>query len=170
MNCNCDLSSVVNILTRNFFAKSIFSIFNFIFLHRSHGSKAMPGNQFPYFWTCLCLFHFILIDCFQNPSTWREYAFARLGAVDRLARELKLPNGVLHQWPDRDLAIQSGFLEMKLMQFQRENPGNTKLPPLLQKEAQDEWSTRVLPWIQYWHNPSQRIAAWPGVREPIWGK
>lgn len=109
-------------------------------------------------------------DVFQNTLTWREYAFERLALVERLAEELKLPDGVLHSWPDPDLGTESGFMKMKLMQLQRESPAMKSLPPFQMKQAEKEWTHSALPWIRYWHNPSERIASWPGVHDPTWKK
>lgn len=107
-------------------------------------------------------------EVFRTSDAWREYAFERLAQVEEMGREMKLPEGVLHSWPDPDLESRSGFLKMKLMQFQRQVPGAKELPPSEQERAEAEWRDSVGPWIRYWHAPSERIASWAGIREPIW--
>jgi DNA repair photolyase len=107
-------------------------------------------------------------DVFETTEAWREYAFERLALVEELGRELNLPAGVLHSWPDADLASRDGFLRMKLAQFQRQRPGALTLAPALLKAAETEWQESVQPWINYWQSPAERIASWPGVREPVW--
>ena len=96
---------------------------------------------------------------FQSREAWREYAFNQFALVDKLARELNLPDGVLHQWPDKTLASKSGFMSMKAMQAERDLGSSFSNP--LRKAASDEWSTSVVPWLQYWHNPKERISRWP---------
>ena len=96
---------------------------------------------------------------FQSREAWREYAFNQFALVDKLARELNLPDGVLHQWPDKTLASRQGFMRMKAMQAERDL--GSSFSTQLRNAASDEWSTSVLPWLQYWHNPSERVSSWP---------
>jgi len=98
---------------------------------------------------------------FQSREAWREYAFHQFALVDKLARELKLPDGVLHQWPDKTLASKAGFMKMKAMQAERDL--GSSFSTQLRKAASEEWSTSVLPWLQYWQNPKERISNWPSV-------
>ena len=110
---------------------------------------------------------YINSEVFQSKSRWREYAFERFLLVDEIAEELNYPEGVLHQWPDEDLATESQFLRMKQMQLEREFPGTQ--PSRGQRvEFKEQWNEFVSPWLKYWHNPEERISAWPGVRTPTW--
>ena len=96
---------------------------------------------------------------FQTREAWREYAFNRFSLVDKICNELGVPNDILHQWPDPDLASKAGFMKMKKMQELRDM-GST-FTKALREEAEYEWQNGWLPWLQYWHNPAERISAWP---------
>jgi len=106
-------------------------------------------------------------EVFETRSRWREYAFGQLSLMEKIAKELKIPDGVLHLWPDADLASQQGFLKMKANAYERESHSPT-LPAGKLSEARKQWRSNVEPWIQYWHNPSERVSAWPGKRVPKW--
>jgi hypothetical protein len=96
---------------------------------------------------------------FKSRETWREYAFGQLLLAERLAHEIGLPEGVFHSWPDPDLASKNGFISMKRMMHLRDQ-GPEKFD---KKAAQAEWEAIYGPWIRYWHNPEERISAWPGM-------
>jgi len=106
-------------------------------------------------------------EVFETRSRWREYAFDQLTLVEKIARELKIPDGVLHLWPDEDLASRAGFMKMKTEAYEREFQCST-LPPRKEAEASRQWRESVEPWINYWHNPEERISAWPGIRAAKW--
>jgi hypothetical protein len=36
------------------------------------------------------------------------------------------------------------------------------------KAAAEEWNEVYAPWIAYWHNPTERVSSWPGIKTPIW--
>jgi len=97
---------------------------------------------------------------FQCRENWREYAFGQFDMVERICQELSLPQGVLHQWPDKDLASKGGFIKMKQVQALRDH--GSRLEGDLREAAEREWHDQRLPWIQYWHNTAERISAWPG--------
>ena len=97
---------------------------------------------------------------FQSRENWREYAFGQFDMVERICQELSVPQGVLHQWPDKDLASKGGFMKMKQMQAHRDH--GSRLEGDLREAAEREWHNQRLPWIQYWHNTAERISAWPG--------
>jgi DNA repair photolyase len=99
-------------------------------------------------------------DVFKSHARWREYAFHQCALVDKIALDLKIPDGVLHQWPDKALSSKSGFMEMKRMQAERQFKTRSLSTKQLE-EAEKEWSQEKFPWLQYWHNPSERISAWP---------
>ena len=99
-------------------------------------------------------------EVFQSRERWREYAFRQFDMVDRICQELNVPEGVLHQWPDKDLASKGGYMEMKKMQAQRDH--GSRLEGDLREAAEREWHDQRLPWLQYWHNSAERISAWPG--------
>jgi len=40
------------------------------------------------------------------------------------------------------------------------NQGSEKFD---KKAAEAEWEAIYGPWIRYWHNPEERISAWPGM-------
>ena len=105
-------------------------------------------------------------DVFQSLDSWREYAFEQCALVDKIANELKIPEGVLHQWPDKSLSSKSGYMRMKRMQARRDFR-TRGLSAKQRAEAEREWMEEKLPWIEYWHNPSERISAWPPER-PEW--
>jgi len=96
---------------------------------------------------------------FTSRDTWREYAFGQLLLAERLAHEIGLPEGVFHSWPDPDLASKNGFISMQKMVHFR-NQGSEKFD---KKAAEAEWEAIYGPWIRYWHNPEERISAWPGM-------
>ncbi len=96
---------------------------------------------------------------FQSRESWRGYAFTQFALVDKIAQEMNLADGVLHQWPDKTLASKPGFMRMKAMQAERDL--GSSFSTQLRKAASDEWSTSVLPWLQYWHNPKERVSNWP---------
>ena len=105
-------------------------------------------------------------EVFNTNETWREYAYERFALVDKIAREINLPEGVLHQWPDKVLATQDPFMKMKLMQAARSS--NVQRLSTAQKEtAEAEW-VGIKAWIDYWHSPNERISSWPGIRMPDW--
>ena len=99
-------------------------------------------------------------EVFQSRERWREYAFRQFDMVDRICQELNVPEGVLHQWPDKDLASKGGYMEMKKIQAQRDH--GSRLEGDLREAAEREWHDQRLPWLQYWHNSAERISAWPG--------
>ena len=99
-------------------------------------------------------------DVFKSHARWREYAFHQCALVDKIAQDLEIPDGVLHQWPDKALGSKSGFLEMKRMQAERQYKTRSLSTKQLE-EAEREWSQEKFPWLQYWHNPSERVSAWP---------
>ena len=105
-------------------------------------------------------------EVFDTNETWREYAYERFALVDKIAREMKLPAGVLHQWPDKVLATQSPFMDMKLMQAARSS-NVQRLSSAQKEEAEAEWAG-IKSWIDYWHSPNERISSWPGIRMPKW--
>ncbi len=106
-------------------------------------------------------------EVFETRSRWREYAFSQLSLVEQISRELKIPDGVLHLWPDEDLGSKSGFLKMKADAFEREHH-TSRFPARKREEANAKWTKSVEPWIRYWHNPEDRVSSWPGIREPKW--
>jgi DNA repair photolyase len=95
---------------------------------------------------------------FQSRESWREYAFTQFALVDKIAQEMNLADGVLHQWPDKTLASKPGFMRMKAMQAERDL--GSSFTTQLRKAASDEWDTSVSPWLQYWHKPKERISSW----------
>lgn len=99
-------------------------------------------------------------DVFRSRERWREYAFSQFALVDRICDELGVPEGVLHQWPDEDLASKNGFLKMKKAIAEREL-GPDSFTKDAQANADEEWELVYEPWINYWHNPEERISAWP---------
>ena len=101
---------------------------------------------------------------FTSREEWREYAFGQLLLAERIAREIGLPEGVFHSWPDPDLASKNGFISMKRMMHLRDQ-GPEKFD---KKTAETEWDASYGPWIKYWHNPEERISSWPGIRMPVW--
>jgi len=105
-------------------------------------------------------------EVFDTKETWREYAYEQLSIVEQIGRDMKLPEGVLHLWPDKELATQSCFMEMKLMQAARSS-NVVRLSTAQKVEAEAEWAG-VRTWIDYWHNPDERISSWPGIRMPKW--
>ena len=105
-------------------------------------------------------------EVFLTRETWREYAFNRYAVMDRIARDLEIPDGVFHQWPDPDLASKQGFLKMKLMQVQRDSDAE-RLSSGKLEEAERQWEG-LEKWIKYWHDDQNRISAWPGIRTPKW--
>lgn len=107
----------------------------------------------------------ITSSVFQSREHWREYAFKQFQLVDKIVGDLNLSAGVLHQWPDKALASQAGFLRMKAMQFERDR--GLSFTKELRQSAEDEWNTEVLPWLQYWHNPVERVSAWPSSAQSI---
>ena len=86
--------------------------------------------------------------------------------VDKIAREINLPEGVLHQWPDKVLATKSSFMDMKLMQAERSS-NVQRLSATQKEEAEAEW-IGIKAWIDYWQSPNERISSWPGIRMPKW--
>jgi hypothetical protein len=96
---------------------------------------------------------------FQSRESWREYAYTQFALVDKIAQEMNLADGVLHQWPDKTLASKPGFMRMKAMQAERDL--GSSFTTQLRKAASDEWDTSVSPWLQYWQNPPARISRWP---------
>ena len=71
---------------------------------------------------------------FASTGTWREYAVNQLVVFEALAKQLGIPDHVLHLWPDKSLASLAS-----LAQFQR--TGND-----------------LLPWLNHhWH----KISQWP---------
>ncbi len=98
-------------------------------------------------------------EVFQSREHWREYAYQQFDLVDRICHELNVPAGVLHQWPDKDLASKRGFMLMKQMQARRDH--GSRLAGDLLEAAKREWYDVRVPWIQYWHNTDERISAWP---------
>lgn len=101
---------------------------------------------------------------FKSREEWREYAFGQLLLAERIAREVGLPEGVFHSWPDPDLASKSGFISMKRMMHLRDQ-GPDEFD---ERTAEAEWDASYGPWIAYWHNPEERISSWPGIRMPVW--
>jgi DNA repair photolyase len=101
---------------------------------------------------------------FKSREAWREYAFGQLLLAERIAREIGLPEGVFHSWPDPDLASKNGFISMKRMVHLRDH-GPEKFD---KRTAEAEWDASYGPWIKYWHNPEERISSWPGTRMPLW--
>jgi len=101
-------------------------------------------------------------DVFRSRERWREYAFEQFALVDKICDELGVPDGVLHQWPDEDLASKKGFVEMKKAIAVREH-GPEAFSKAAQDNAESEWVEHCKPWIDYWHNPSERISAWPSA-------
>ena len=103
-------------------------------------------------------------NVFLSRETWREYAFKQFNLVDKIAGDLNLPAGVLHQWPDKTLGSKAGFLQMKAMQAERES--GMPFSKELREAAVAEWNSLVRPWLEYWHNPVERISAWPTESQP----
>ena len=104
-------------------------------------------------------------EVFRSNESWREYAFSQFSMVEKVASDLKIPEGVLHQWPDRNLGKKSGFLKMKRMQLARDS--NACLLSKRQvAQIEKEWVEQVQPWLNFWHNPQERISSWPGIRTP----
>lgn len=101
---------------------------------------------------------------FTSREEWREYAFGQLLLAERIAREIGLPEGVFHSWPDPDLASKNGFVSMRRMVHLRDQ-GPEKFA---KKTAEAEWDASYGPWIKYWHNAEERISSWPGIRMPVW--
>jgi len=101
---------------------------------------------------------------FRTKERWREYAFHQLSLVEKICDDLNVPEGVLHLWPDKDLASHDGFISMKQMQAEREHGGGAFTKELKAK-AEAEWKEQWEPWIKYWHNPEERISAWPKSTE-----
>jgi len=97
---------------------------------------------------------------FKTKERWREYAFQQLSLVEKICDDLNVPEGVLHLWPDEDLGSEAGFIKMKKMQAEREHGGGA-FTRALKEEAESLWKSQWQPWLQYWHNPSERISAWP---------
>ena len=104
---------------------------------------------------------------FQTDERWREYAFGRYALIDKIAKDLKIPEGVLHQWPDKDLAKKERFMLMKQMQAERDFR-SVCLSPEQEKLCEEQWNSRYKHWLDYWHNPSARISSWPGKSLPNW--
>jgi DNA repair photolyase len=96
---------------------------------------------------------------FQSRESWREYAYTQFALVDKIAQEMNLADGVLHQWPDKTLASKPGFMRMKAMQAERDL--GSSFTTQLRKAASDEWDNSVSHWLQYWHKPKERISSWP---------
>ena len=103
----------------------------------------------------------------QTDERWMEYAYARYALIDKIAKDLKIPHGVLHQWPDEVLADKKHYLQMKQMQSERDF-GRVCLSPEQEKQCEEEWNDELKPWLDYWHNPSARISSWPGKSLPNW--
>lgn len=96
----------------------------------------------------------------KSREHWREYAFHQLSLVEKICDDLSVPEGVLHLWPDKDLGSEAGFMAMKKMQAEREHGGGA-FTKALKAEAEALWENEWHPWLQYWHNPAERISAWP---------
>lgn len=103
---------------------------------------------------------------FQDREHWREYAFHQFALVEKICADLNIPQGVLHQWPDQDLASKAGFMEMKKMQAARDH-NVTSFTGEIKEAAEAQWESEWLPWIQYWHNSQERISSWPPC-SPSW--
>jgi len=106
-------------------------------------------------------------EVFESRERWREYAFEQFLLVEKIARDLKIPEGGLHLWPDQDLGTKAGFVDMKRMQAERES-GAKNLSRRQIAKIEEEWTNSFEPWINYWHNPKERISSWPGTRMPKW--
>lgn len=106
-------------------------------------------------------------EVFFSRARWREYAFDQFMLVEEIARDLKVPEGVLHLWPDQDLGTKAGFIDMKRMQAERDS-GAKSLTKKQISMIEKEWAGSFQPWIAHWHNPQERISSWPGVRMPKW--
>ena len=106
-------------------------------------------------------------DVLKTRARWREYAFQRFALIEKIAQDLKVPKGVIHQWPDEDLASKSGFMQMKRMQAERDfkYSGFSKSR---REFCEKEWEEETEPWFNHWHNPEERISSWPGVFLPKW--
>lgn len=104
---------------------------------------------------------------FLSRARWREYAFDQFMLVEKIALDLKVPEGVLHLWPDQDLGTKEGFVDMKRMQVERDS-GAKSLTKKQVSMIEKEWTDSFEPWINHWHNPQERISSWPGVRMPKW--
>jgi len=108
-------------------------------------------------------------EVFQTNERWREYAFEQFALVEEIALDLKIPDGVLHLWPDRNLASRSGFLKMRRMQIERDSRAVTISKKQLNR-FENDWAEKFEPWLKFWHNPQERISSWPGIRMPTWRK
>lgn len=108
----------------------------------------------------------IQTDVFKTEEQWREYAFAQLFLVKKIAEDLKIPEGVLQLWPDKTLATKSRFVDMRRAQIERDS-GFEGLSKMQLALIGGEWPPYEQ-WIKYWHNPAERISSWPGIRMPKW--
>jgi len=97
---------------------------------------------------------------FLTQERWREYAFGQLSLVEKICDDLQVPEGVLHLWPDKDLDNDEGFIRMKKMQAFRDHGVRVFSDEFLGL-ANEEWENEWKPWLNYWHNPAERISAWP---------
>jgi len=102
-------------------------------------------------------------EVFRTRERWREYAFEQFALVDKLCDELNVPDGVLHQWPDKVLGSKAGFLKMKRAVAEREK-GAVGVTKKALENHEEEWREHHEPWIKYWQNPKERISAWPPVK------
>ena len=105
-------------------------------------------------------------EVFKTKGRWWEYAFGQFFLIEKICDELKLPEGALHQWPDKILDSPTGFLRMKKSIAERTN-GQGGFTKKLQEEAEHQWENCFKPWIDYWHNTSSRISKWPPLK-PNW--
>ncbi len=106
-------------------------------------------------------------EVFASRERWREYAFDQFALSEEIARDLKIPKGVLHQWPDEVLESKDGYLKMRRMQMERDF-GITSLTAAQKAQCEADWEEQQEPWVKYWHSPEERISSWPGIRMPKW--
>jgi len=106
-------------------------------------------------------------EVFHTRERWRRYALGQLQLVEQVARELKIPQGVLHLWPDTVLASEAQFIEMRRAQNE-EQTGVKSLSGVIRAKIKDQWNESMKPWLDYWHNPKERLSSWPGKRIPQW--
>ncbi|MEI8121779.1 MAG: radical SAM protein [bacterium] len=106
-------------------------------------------------------------EVFASRERWREYAFDQFALSEEIARDLKIPEGVLHQWPDEVLESKGGYLKMRRMQMERDFCV-TSLTAAQKTQCEEDWKEQQEPWVKYWHSPEERISSWPGIRMPKW--
>ncbi|HRJ72033.1 MAG TPA: radical SAM protein [Terrimicrobiaceae bacterium] len=96
-------------------------------------------------------------DVFDGGVKWRRYAIGQLAAVERIAGEIGMGDK-LHLWPDKTLASESRFLEVRQSAFAEKHP-NAEAFQIKAARTQDKVEYETFKaWIDAKHS---RISEWP---------